>query len=132
MKTSGSGTKRTREPPRRSSVTSTEAQNSLGEILGRVAAGERVFVTRYGRPPAVLLSVEAYERLADEEVVDLRALEEEFDALVDRMQRSGHRSATDALFEMTGRELGEAARRAAERTRVHDDAAADEDGEDGR
>lgn len=114
MGTSGpDGPRKSRTPPR-SSVTSTEAQNSLGEILGRVAAGERVFVTRYGRPQAVLLSVEAYERLADEEVVDLQALEKEFDVLMERMQQSGHRSATDALFDMSAKELGEAARRRAD------------------
>lgn len=72
-------------------------------------------MTSYGRPQAVLLSVEAYERIADEEVIDLRALEEDFDALLDRMQRSGHRSGTDALFEMTGRELGDRRHRRSER-----------------
>jgi len=96
-----------------SSVSSTTAQNTLGEIIGRVMSGERVFITRYGRPQAVMLSVETYEDLIGEEAVDLTALEQEFDDLIDRMQRPEHASAIDALFGMSGRELGEAAVRQA-------------------
>lgn len=92
-----------------SSVASTEAQNSLGEILGRVTRGERVFITRYGRREAVLLSAEAYADLMGRAPVDLAALEEEFDDRLDRMQTPEHAAAADALFRMSEEELAEAA-----------------------
>jgi prevent-host-death family protein len=96
---------------RTSSVSSTEAQNSLGEILGRVTGGERVFVTRYGRREAVILSAEAYGALLGDEPVDLEELEHEFDEMVERMQTPRHAAATHALFGMSEDELGEAAAR---------------------
>lgn len=92
-----------------STVSSTEAQNSLGEILGRVARGERVFVTRYGRREAVILSAEAYGALMGREPVDLLELEREFDEMVERMQTREHAAATDALFSMSADDLGGAA-----------------------
>lgn len=98
---------------RASSVTSTEAQNSLGEILGRVSRGERVFVTRYGRREAVLISAEAYAELVGEERVDLEALEQAFDERLRHMQSAEHAAATEALFDLSEDELGEAAARAA-------------------
>ena len=108
---------RGRKPPSASAptstVTSAVAQNGLGEIMSRVATGERVFITRYGRPQVVMLSVEEYEELIGEDGVDLEALEREFDELVERMQRPGQRPAVAALFEMPGQALGEAAKGAA-------------------
>lgn len=98
---------------RTSTVTSAEAQNGLGEIIGRVATGERVIITRYGRPQVVMLNVDEYDELTGEEKVDLDALEREFDELVERMQSPGQRAVADAFFEMSGEELGEAARKAA-------------------
>lgn len=98
-----------------STVSSTEAQNSLGEILGRVARGERVFVTRYGRREAVILSAEAYGALMGREPVDLLELEREFDEMVERMQTAEHAAATDALFTMSADDLGEAAAAASRR-----------------
>lgn len=99
----------TDRPLRITSVASTEAQNSLGEILGRVTRGERVFITRYGRRQAVLLSAEAYAELMGQAPVDLAELEEEFDERMDRMQTPEHAAAADALFRMSDEELGEAA-----------------------
>lgn len=96
--------------PRMTEVTSTEAQNALGELLDRVAAGERVRITRYGRRQAVLLSVEAYDELVGAgEEVDLVELEAEFDAMVARMQTAEHAAAAERLFELSGEALGEAA-----------------------
>jgi prevent-host-death family protein len=92
-----------------SSVSSTEAQNALGDILARVGRGERIFITRYGRRQAVLLSPEAYHGLAGEESVDLSELEREFEEMLERMQSGEHASASDAFFEMTGPDVGKAA-----------------------
>jgi prevent-host-death family protein len=95
--------------PRTHSVTSTEAQNSLGELLGRVTRGERVFITRYGRRDAVLLSAESYAELVGSEDVDLTELEEAFEARMERMRSVEQASAVDRLFTMTGADLGAAA-----------------------
>jgi prevent-host-death family protein len=90
-------------------VSSTEAQNALGSLLDRVARGARVVVTRYNRRQAVILSAEEYDTLLAEEEVDLSTLEREFDQLVARMQTPEHRNAVEALFQMSGEELGKAA-----------------------
>jgi prevent-host-death family protein len=91
------------------SVSSTEAQNSLGHLLDRVGRGARVVVTRYNRRQAVILSAEEYDALVAEEDVDLSALEREFDQMVARMQTAEHQDAVEALFRMSGDELGETA-----------------------
>lgn len=90
-------------------VSSTEAQNALGGLLDRVARGARVVVTRYNRRQAVILSAEEYDSLLAEEEVDLSTLEREFDQMVARMQTPEHRGAVEALFRLSGEELGEAA-----------------------
>jgi prevent-host-death family protein len=90
-------------------VSATDAQNNFGEVLVRVARDGRVFITRYRRPEAVVLSMEEYEALTGVEPVDLAALEREFDGLVARMQSPEQEAATDALFRMSGAELGRAA-----------------------
>lgn len=103
-----------RSDARTSTVTSAIAQNGLGELMGRVASGQRVFITRYGRPQVVMLSVEEYEELVGVEAVDLESLERGFDELVEQMRRPRQRTAVAALFEMSGQELGEASRDAGE------------------
>jgi antitoxin Phd len=90
-------------------VSSTEAQNALGDLLDRVGKGARVVVTRYNRRQAVILSAEEYDTLRAEEEVDLSTLEREFDQLVARMQTPKHRGAVEALFRLSGEELGKAA-----------------------
>jgi len=87
-------------------VTSTEAQNSLGELLSRVTRGERIFITRYGRREAVMISAESYAELAGYEDVDLTELEEAFEARMERMRSPEQASAVDRLFTMTGAALG--------------------------
>jgi antitoxin Phd len=91
------------------SVSATDAQNNFGEVLARVARDGRVFITRYRRPEAVVLSMQEYETLTGVEPVDLDTLEREFDSLVARMQAPEQQAATEALFRMSGAELGRAA-----------------------
>jgi antitoxin Phd len=98
------------------SVSSTEAQNNFGDVLARVSKGGRVFITRYQRPEAVLLSMAEYEALTGEEPVDLGALEREFDSMVERMQSEAHRVGVDRLFGMSAEALGESAVDAAQPT----------------
>lgn len=95
--------------PRTSEMSSSKLQDRLGDALTRVAAGERVVVTRYGEPQAVLVPVEEFREMIGHGEPDLAALEEEFDARVARMQADSHRDGVDALFAMSGEELGEAA-----------------------
>lgn len=97
------------EHPVRSSFTSTEAQNNFGQVLSRASREGRVFITRYDRLEAVVLSIEEYELLVGRESVDLEALDLEFDELLARMQRPAQRPTVDRLFSMTGQELGSAA-----------------------
>ena len=97
------------KPARSHSVSATDAQNNFGEVLARVVRGGRVFITRYRRPEAVVLSMDEYEALTGVEPVDLDALEREFDIMVARMQAPEQKTATDTLFRMSGAELGRAA-----------------------
>jgi hypothetical protein len=53
--------------------------------------------------------MDEYEALTGVEPVDLDALEREFDIMVERMQAPEQKTATDALFGMSGAELGRAA-----------------------
>lgn len=94
-------------------VTSTEAQNNFGRVLARVGAEGRVFITKYERPAAVLLSLEAYASLTGKDRIDLPSLEREFDEMFARMQEPGQRQGIDRFFAMTGSELGAAALRGA-------------------
>jgi prevent-host-death family protein len=87
-------------------MSATDAQNNFGDVLARVARDGRVFITRYRRPEAVVLSMQEYEALTGVEAIDLDALEREFEGLVARMQSSEQQVATEALFRMSGGELG--------------------------
>lgn len=99
-----------------SSVSATDAQNNFGEVLNRVARDGRVFITRYRRPEAVVLSVQEYEALIGHEPIDLDALEREFESIVAHMQSPGQRTATDVLFSMSGADTEKAAARTGEST----------------
>ncbi len=90
-------------------VSSTDAQNNFGEVLARVSRQGRVFITRYHRREAVILSMDAYADLIAEEPVDLDALEQDFEDMLERMQSPEHSAAVDRLFALTPVQLGEAA-----------------------
>jgi len=101
--------------PRTSEMSSSKIQDRLGDALRRVAAGERVVITRYGEPQAVLVPVEEFREMIGHGEPDLAALEEEFEARVAGMQTDSHRAGVAALFAMSGRELGEAAAKSGSR-----------------
>lgn len=86
----------------------TDAQNNFGEVLRRVAEGEVVYITKYDRPTAVVLSPRRYRELVGDDA-DLQRLEREFDELLAALQTEEAARAADALFEMSPQELGEAA-----------------------
>ena len=106
----------------------TDAQNNFGEVLRRVAEGEVVYITKYDRPTAVVLSPARYRELTGDDT-ELARLERAFDGMLAAMQTEDATRAADALFEMSPRELGEAAARAASARRSRSDRArsADDD-----
>lgn len=91
------------------SVPATQAKNRFGEILQAARDAGPVFIERHGQPQAVVLGIEAYEKLAaNERTSQERELDywaREFDALHARMQTRKARQAVDALFSATEAKL---------------------------
>jgi prevent-host-death family protein len=90
-------------------VPATQAKNRFGEILQAARDSGPVFIERHGRAQAVVLGIEAYDKLtsnqrsSQERELDYWTLE--FDALHARMQTRKARQAVDALFSATDAEL---------------------------
>jgi prevent-host-death family protein len=95
-------------------ATATEFKQHVGKYLD-AARTTQVIIERQGRPTAVLISVEEYERLNPAASKVLDTLGEEFDALVAEMQSAGFAAAMDEAFEATPKRLGAAHRRGAKR-----------------
>ena len=91
------------------SVSATEAQNNFGRVLGQAASEGVVYITRYDRATAVVMSIERYRALTELDAPDLDELAREFDETFARMQTPGASAAVAALFEMGSKELGDAA-----------------------
>ena len=66
-------------------------------------------ITRHSQPVAVLLSVDAYQRLVDAVPDPLASLRQEFDQLLAAMRTPGAKDGVDALFAATPAQLGAAA-----------------------
>jgi prevent-host-death family protein len=98
--------------PRTSEISSSRAQDKLGEILTRVAGGERIVITRYGQAQAVMVPVGDFREMVGQGEPDLQELEREFDERFAQMQTAAHSRGVDALFALNGEQLGAAARRA--------------------
>jgi len=111
--------KRTSRGPRASarppsgSVSATEAQNNFGRVLGQAVNEGVVYITRYDRPAAVVMSIDEYRNLTEPRSSELDVLTREFDELYAGMQTPAASAAFDSLFEMGSEELGEAAARGA-------------------
>ena len=101
-----------------SSVSATEAQNNFGRVLSQAATEGVVYITKYERPEAVVLSMERYNALVRFIRPDLEGLAREFDEMVAGMQTPEASQAFDALFEAGPDELGQAAVRGARRKRA--------------
>lgn len=56
-----------------STIKSTEAQKSFGQVIDEAHGGEVVVVERYGRPRVVILDYERYQQLIEGEREQLRA-----------------------------------------------------------
>jgi prevent-host-death family protein len=104
---------RNRHTRRAGSVSATDAQNHFGRVLSRAESEGAVFIRKYDRPTAVLLSMDRYHELSGQRDVDLDELTREFDEMLTRQQTEEAAAATEALFDMGTDELGRAAIRGA-------------------
>ena len=91
------------------SVTSTDAQNYFGKLLGRVQRGAVVSITRHEEVSAVLLSAETYQALLHEHTDPLADLRKRFDLRFAAMQTSKSKAGALALFGASPEALGGAA-----------------------
>ena len=91
------------------SVPATEAKNRFGEILRAARDSGAVFIERHGQAQAVVLGIDAYNKLASgERTSEERELDywtREFDAIHASMQTSEARRAVEVLFSATDAEL---------------------------
>lgn len=94
-------------------VSATEAKNKLGELLDSVLRGGLVLISKHETPKAVLLSMDEYDALSSSAQTKLDALNEEFDALLARMQTAKARAGMNAAFSASSKQLGKAALAAA-------------------
>lgn len=96
-------------PADRRSVPATQAKNRFGEILQTVRDSGPVFIERHGQAQAVVLGIDAYNKLlSNERSSQERELDywtREFQTLHARMQTPEARQAVDALFSATDAEL---------------------------
>ena len=90
-------------------VSASEAKNSFGQMLDRVAREGPLAITRHEKPFAVLVPIDEYRALVGAQTVSLDSLSAEFDALLERMQQPGQVTAMQRAFASTPRELGRAA-----------------------
>src|SRR3954470_12616516 len=81
-------------------VSASDAKNSFGRVLDRVSREGAVAITKHDEPCAVLISIERFKALVEAESGTLDALSADFDALFDRMQKSGAASAMQSAFAM--------------------------------
>ena len=87
-------------------MTASEAKNGFGRVLDRVAKDGAVVITKHDRPDAVILSIEAYQSLAEPRSADVDALTAQFDALYERLQQPGTAAKIEAVFALSPAELG--------------------------
>ena len=82
--------------PLMDSVGSRELKNKTGEILRRVRRGERVTVTRRGKPIALLVPIADAEQLDDD---GIRPFDEAWPDILDTLSRTppAHESWRDAM-----------------------------------
>ena len=77
-------------------------------ILEKVFQGERVVITKHGEPKAILMSMDDFNILSGSTGTKLNSLNEEFDAMLARMQSAKSRAAMEAAFSASPEDLGRA------------------------
>lgn len=91
------------------SVTATDAKKEFGKILEEAIKGGVVTITKHDAPKAVLISIERFEQLSSSPALQIKTLEAEFDAMLQRMQKPAQRAGVRAAFAASPRALGQAA-----------------------
>src|SRR5437764_10790940 len=86
-------------------VSASDAKNSFGRILDRVAREGRVAITKHDEPCAMLISIDEYRSLVETGRRAVSTLSEEFDAVYQRLQQPGAAAAMQKAFAMTPAEL---------------------------
>ena len=92
-----------------SSVSASEAKSEFGRVLEMAIQGGAVVITKHDAPKAVLISVENFNALSSAADTKLDTLNQEFDALLARMQSSKAHRGMKAAFAASGKRLGKAA-----------------------
>ena len=91
------------------SVPATQAKNRFGEILKTARDEGPVFIERHGQPQAVVLGIEAYNKLTSSkhtsQELELDRWTRDFLDLHAKMQTHAARKAVDALFSASDAEL---------------------------
>jgi len=98
-------------------VSATQAKNTFGEVLERLATVGAISITRHDKPRAVLLALEEFEALHRERAETLEELSARFDDLLEGMQTPTSRRGMEAAFDASPDELGRAAVEEAQRDR---------------
>ena len=98
-------------------VAATRFKNEFGAVFEEAAQRGAVAITKHNTPKAVLLSVAEFEAMTRAAAPELDALEDEFDALLERMQTPRAKAGVAAAFDASPEELGRAAVKAAGRRR---------------
>jgi len=93
--------------------TATQAKNEFGQVLETVLKGGTVVITKHNSPKAVVISMDAFRKLAPSPETQLNLLGEEFDSLYAGMQTPKARRAMQSLFKASSKALGKAAVKAA-------------------
>ena len=91
------------------SIPASRAKSEFGRLVDQASQGNAVAITRHDVPKAVLLSFADFESLVRGRAASLDELDQEFDALLARMQSPKARRAMAAAFDATPAELGRAA-----------------------
>jgi antitoxin Phd len=105
-------------------MTASEAKNGFGRVLDRVAKEGAVVITKHDRPDAVIMSIDAYQRLTESKKPDLDLLTAEFDALYERLQHPDTAQKMEAVFALEPGALGRVAVRQVASTKTKKQAAA--------
>lgn len=91
------------------SVTASDAKRDFGKILEEAIKGGVVTITKHDSPKAVLISIERFQQLSNSPALQIKTLEAEFDAMLQRMQTPAQRAGVRAAFAASPKAFGRAA-----------------------
>ena len=90
-------------------VAATRFKNEFGAVFEEATQGGAVAITKHNTPKAVLLSVAEFEALTRAAAPALDVLDDEFDALLERMQTPRAKAGVATACDASPEELGRAA-----------------------